>query len=683
MPAARGGGGGSRILIDPLSLRRGARELRDGSGDLNLLAARLRGAPTPEMPPGVAAAVSGGIAEVASSLDSFVDPLADSAVELERRALWTEIADELIAGTPLTGAALAQFLAGLRDGTLVRYAEPWQAELAGRYVAGMYVSTYKDPEKLIELARLLQANGSQGEASGAFMAGFVEGFGPERMVDIPRVIQAMEWTPGMSLGSNDDSFVDWELGQELNMDGYRLPDDVDPVELLGIFSMTLALATTSGRVARDVEHDIAWDEDSWAVAQLLHDGQFGANFLKEAFQSVVVHDIMRDAARMGPDMTAYMAIGAGHSEGDSQISTDERQLVLEALLRNPEGAALALSSELPEEVHISSRWAPVETRDPIAVLYAADWEEDGRLFADLYREATTWAQSEAAEPGTSRQANEITLQLIERVSNDLRGDLGPVTDALAADIADYHVRSLFEMNIGVGEESGDSVGKGFLDLTSDRIVLDARQVEELVSAMSDREEADRIFVKGLADGQASYLAEMVRDRPDDGELWGSQVGTLNQYVLNAHDLDRTIEFGEASTNQKIGISLLGATLTGLTEGTPFGVLTGPATTLIDVATAPSELDLDNANFADKLDSRETVRALVATAFHEYGDMLGPTGEQQRYLLENGHLIAFSDDVPPAVRNEFNQWVEAALARDERLEDAIAHAMQAMDDHARN
>jgi hypothetical protein len=681
MPAARNGGGG-RILIDPLSLRRGARELRDGSGDLNLLAARLRGASLPEMPLGVAAAVSGGIASVASSLDSFVDPLADSAVELERRALWAEIADELIAGTPLTGAALAQFMAGLRDGTLVRYAEAWQAELAGRYVAGMYKSTFEEPDELIELARLLQANGSQGAASGAFMAGFVEEFGPERMVDIPRVIQAMEWTPGMNVGgSYSDSFVDWELGQKLYMDGYRLPDDVDPVELLGIFSMTLALATTSGRVARDVEHDIAWDEDSWAVAQLLHEGQFGANFLKEAFQSVVVDDIVRAAARSGSDMTSYMAIGGTDGEGP-EISTDRRSLVLNAMLRNPEGAALALSTELPQEVYVSGRWA-VETRDPIAVLYAADWEEDGRLFADIFREATTWAQSEAAEPGTSRQANAITLQLIERVSNDLRGDLDAVTDALAADIADYHVRSLFEMDLAYSGESGDTVGKGLLDLTSDRIVLDARQVEELVSAMSEREEADRIFVKGLADGQASYLAEMVRDHPEDGEVWGAQVGALNQYVLNAHDLERTIEFGEASTNQKIGISLLGATLTGLTEGTPFGVLTGPATTLIDVATAPSELDLDNANFADKLDSRETVRALIATAFHEYGDVPGPTGEQGRYLLENGHLIAYSDDVPPAVRNEFNQWVTAALARDERLEDAIAHALQAMDDNARN
>jgi hypothetical protein len=681
MPPARDSAGG-RILIDPLSLRRGARELRDGSGDLNVPAGRLRGAPQPVMPPGVAATVSAGIADVASSLDSFVDPLADSAVELERRALWAEIADELIAGTPLTGAALAQFMAGLRDGTLVRYAEAWQAELAGRYVAGMYKSTFEEPDELIELARLLQANGSQGAASGAFMAGFVEEFGPERMVDIPRVIQAMEWTPGMNVGgSYSDSFVDWELGQKLYMDGYRLPDDVDPVELLGIFSMTLALATTSGRVARDVEHDIAWDEDSWAVAQLLHEGQFGANFLKEAFQSVVVDDIVRAAARSGSDMTSYMAIGGTDGEGP-EISTDRRSLVLNAMLRNPEGAALALSTELPQEVYVSGRWA-VETRDPIAVLYAADWEEDGRLFADIFREATTWAQSEAAEPGTSRQANAITLQLIERVSNDLRGDLDAVTDALAADIADYHVRSLFEMDLAYSGESGDTVGKGLLDLTSDRIVLDARQVEELVSAMSEREEADRIFVKGLADGQASYLAEMVRDHPEDGEVWGAQVGALNQYVLNAHDLERTIEFGEASTNQKIGISLLGATLTGLTEGTPFGVLTGPATTLIDVATAPSELDLDNANFADKLDSRETVRALIATAFHEYGDVPGPTGEQGRYLLENGHLIAYSDDVPPAVRNEFNQWVTAALARDERLEDAIAHALQAMDDNARN
>jgi hypothetical protein len=614
-------------------------------------------------------------------LEAIPAPLDESAVELERRALWAEIADALIAGVPLSGTQLQQFMEGLRDGSLVRYAEPWQAELAGAYVAGMYSENYKEPAKLLELARLLDANSTSGDASGAFFAGFVERFG-NRIVDIPRVIQAMEWTPAMSFGSYDDPFVDLELGMQLHNEGYRL--DVDPVELLGMFSMALAMGTASGRVSSSVEHEIAWDDDRWAVAQLLHEGSFGANFLKEAFQSVVVSDIQRDAARMlGPDMTAYMQIGMGDNEGPT-IPTDERELVLRALLRNPEGAALALSTPLPEEVYIASRWAPVETRDPVGVLYAADWDDGGELFADLYSEATDWAQSEAAVPGTSRQGNEITLQLIERVSNEHRDDLGAVTNALAHDVAQHHVRSLLEMNLGNADApGGDEVTKGLIDLTSGRIVLDARQVEGLVIAMSENEDADRVFLGGLADRQAAYLAEMVREHPGDGELWGGQVGTLNQLVLNAHDVDRTIEFGEASDSQKLAMSVVGTTLGALTEGTPYGLLVDPLVTAIDIGTGPSELDLANENFAEKLDTRELVKAMIATAAYEYGDAPAPTDAQKPYLLEDGQLISYSRDLPADVRNEFNQWVEAVRARDERLATAIIHALQAMDDHARN
>jgi hypothetical protein len=672
------GGGGGRILLNPVELRRGATRLRGAGGDLKTLAGRLNAAPLPAMPADVAADARGVIQHVFAQLSHLVDPLGTSATELDRRALWAEIADQLVAGYPLTGAQLAEFMAGLRDGTLVRYAEPWQAELAGTYVASMYSDNYREPDKLIELARLLQANGGTSSATAAFMAGFVERFGT-RIADIPRVIQAMDWTPGTSMGSGDDPMVDFELGRELWQDGYQLK--VDPVELLGAFSMALALGTASGRVSQQVEHDIAWDDDRWGVAQLLHEGRFGANFLKEAFQSIVVPDIQRDAVRMGPDLTGYMAIGLGDGHGPG-VPTDERQLVLNALLRNPEGAALALSTPLPDEVHIASRWAPVESRDPVAILYAADWSDDGKQLAGLYREATDWAQSQASAPGTSGEGNQITLQLIERISNAQRDDLGLVTDALARDIATHHVRSLIEMDLSTADTSGD-VGKGLIDLTSGRIVLDASQVEGLVNGMSDRTEADRVFVQGLADGQAAYLAEMVREHPDDAKLWGGQVGTLNQYVLNAHDVDRTMEFGEASDRQKLGMSLLGSTLGALTEGTGYGLLVDPAVTLIDIGTAPSALELENANFADKLDTRDTVKALIATAAHEYGDLDGPSDPQKPYLMRGGHLIAYSEDLPPAVRNEFHQWVDAAAARDARLDDAISHALQEMDNHARN
>jgi hypothetical protein len=447
--------------------------------------------------------------------------------------------------------------------------------------------------------------------------------------------------------------------------------------------MALALGTASGRVSREVEHEIAWDDDHWAVAQLMHEGTFGANFLKETFQSIVVHDIQRDAIRMGPDQTGYMAIGLGDSDGPG-IPTDERQLVLDALMRNPEGAALALSTPLPEEVHIASRWAPVDTRDPVSVLYAADWDDDGRQFAGLYREATDWAQSQASAPGTSREGNQITLQLIERVSNAQRDDLGLVTDALARDVAQHHVRSLIEMGAGSGVfDPEEPVTKGYIDLTSNRIELNARQVEQLVNGIAEREQADHVFTHALGSGQASYLAEMVREHPEAAKAWGYKIGTLNQYVLNAHDVDRTIEFGDASAKQKLGVSVLGSTLSALTEGTPYGALVGPVTTVVDLGTAPSHLDLETSNFGDKLDARGTVRALIATASYEYGNAPAPTSEQARYLLDGNNLIAYTDHLPEAVRGEFDDWVLAVESGNPQIGDAIENATQAMDDHARN
>ena len=161
------------------------------------------------------------------------------------------------------------------------------------------------------------------------------------------------------------------------------------------------------------------------------------------------------------------------------------------------------------------------------------------------------------------------------------------------------------------------------------------------------------------------------------------VGTLNQLVLNAHDVERAMDFGEASDQQKLALSVVGTTLGALTEGTPYGLLVDPLITVVDINTAPSELDVQNEGFGEKLDTRDLVKAMIATAAYEYGGAEGQSPEQLPYLLEDGQLISYSGELSPEVRNEFNQWVEAVRARDPQLATAIVHALQAMDDHARN
>jgi hypothetical protein len=85
------------------------------------------------MPFGVGAIVTAAVTEASQALDSEAPQLLEWASELRTRALWAEIADRLSAGYDLEGAQLDAFKAGMASGALLRYAEPWQADLARAY----------------------------------------------------------------------------------------------------------------------------------------------------------------------------------------------------------------------------------------------------------------------------------------------------------------------------------------------------------------------------------------------------------------------------------------------------------------------------------------------------------------------------------------------------------------------
>src|SRR5207253_5492246 len=93
---------GGRILVNPADLRRGAQRLRELSGELKVATGRLQRAPVPETAP-PADGVPDAVHALGARLDVLVQPLVDSAVELDRRAFWADIADQLAAGYPLTG----------------------------------------------------------------------------------------------------------------------------------------------------------------------------------------------------------------------------------------------------------------------------------------------------------------------------------------------------------------------------------------------------------------------------------------------------------------------------------------------------------------------------------------------------------------------------------------------------
>jgi hypothetical protein len=167
-------GKGTKVLIEPGGLRRGATRLRDATVELNQVSSRVDGEGMPEMPPGMTAFVRTQLERIAALLADQTVTYQESAVELDRRAFWTDISDAMVNHAQLTGAQYRTFVSYLKDGTLVGYAEPWQAELAGSYVGTLYRSQLEDPERMTELSDIL----AQNEGNAGFSAGFVESSAP-------------------------------------------------------------------------------------------------------------------------------------------------------------------------------------------------------------------------------------------------------------------------------------------------------------------------------------------------------------------------------------------------------------------------------------------------------------------------------------------------------------------------
>jgi hypothetical protein len=578
-------------------------------------------------------------------------------------------------------------MAGLRDGTLVRYAEPWQAELAGAWLGRAFRGDYKDPAKVIQLADLLRANLAYDDVHGAFMSGFIQEFGAQRLVDMPRVIQAMEWTQGLTVaGFNTDPGVDSKLGFELASKGYELGRD--PVALLGSFAMALAVATSSGQLSRETEQSIASDQDTWAVSQLLYKGTFGATFLRDCFQHIAVPAILREQASLmgGPDLTGYFPIGARDGHGFT-VPTDQKLLVLDAIGRNPEAAMVTLATPLDQAVYIPGPWASGDTTNPVAVLYAARWDDGGKLFAHLYTEATDYAQSHAGSLGTSVEGNRITLQLADRIINDYRGDLHPVTAAFVEDLVRHdHIHSLIDAAGSAGDETDGDQTAGFLDVSSHRIYLNATEMQKLFVNVAHDHDADSLLTSEVGKQQAAYLAEQVTTNPDASGYWAHKVGSFDQLILNAHDIGRELDFQHQSELQKLGLGAVTAAAHVLTEGHPLGVLVGPLGELVGIGLEPDHGQVTDANFQDKLQTDGAVKAVIATAFYEYGgseyDGHGlPPPPVPELLGPDGHLKPYGSLSGP-LRAEFDDWVERSAATDHRLDEALTTADRGMREHAR-
>ena len=654
----------TRIAIDPTDLRRGATRIRDGAAEVSLAAHSLQSAALPEMPAGVAGEVQAGIAAAATRLQSLAPILNEDAVELERRALWAEIADQLASGRELDGSQLREFLAWMKDGSLLRYADVDQAEAAGSYIGAMYRDRFEDPEELFDLAQILHASqqSSRGDELDAFSAAFVEGFGAENLVEVPRVIQAVEWSN--VIGSGMVMTTDPHILQRIAYEWAGRDLEHDPVgDLLAPFALALANATYSGRLSRTVEDEIAHDEDTWATAQLLHTGVFGTRFLLECFRTGVVDTIVESsrydsAGALAPDpQSDPYALGRYWSDGEDGLAFDPKELVLGALARNREAAVAALTTPLEGVEPWDQFGQQHEVTNPVRLLFDyGDFQDDGAAFGRAYNAAADELFADPRDTDAVDKGNLLTLDVLDRVVNGDR-DLDGVTDALARDLGDHHLEALYYQAAAEHPTDLDGGRAGYVDTSEDhRIHLSRQELVDVLAAITDRDEAGRAFLGDAARYQAATILVGTETAPDfDGDFsWAHRAGSFNELLLEAGDVNRVEDFEEADAQAKMIVGFVNdvVSLAKLPPGV--GIVVDHGVDALGASLAPSEEELvRDSNRAHAI----LENGLTASIVQGYADngLIDLRGAEELGLVEDDRLVPYNE-LDGIARGRFEEWM---------------------------
>jgi hypothetical protein len=667
-----GGGGGVRIVINPADLRRGAGRLRGVAVDLNATTVRAQSEPFPSMPADVVADARSTIDSVVSVLTTLVNPFGESAVELDRRALWAEIADQLIAGVPLSSAQLREFMEGLKDGSLVRYAEPWQAELAGALVGNMYRDNYTQIPKLEELARILLANGRD----GAFAAGFVEGFGAENVAEIPRVLQAatspqalLMGLPGLTENARRD------LAALFTQDEYDWRYDRDnALEILGAFSLILATATTSGRLDRSVEQDLAYDGDRWALAQLVHENVFGTEFLTDLFHSGVIAWI--DAGMDDPRPTSMFG---GYDEGPILVSGDQMVMIMEAVGRNSEASAQILTAPIPEQFRQSLTESyelgdhdPLERNDVLQILYRhGDWGDQGAALAEVYTNGVNHLWANASDGHNLQYAHVATQTLVDETLDPERWEIPAMTHALAQDLVAHHLEDLQRgafANIPNDPGGSDLAGRLIVDSTevSDGMYLQfgTNEITDVVRAIAEHDDSYDLFLGGVADFQHDWVASHVGNSSD--LTWAAEMGAFDGALQNASDLERFEDFDSGNSAHEKFFMFVHAG-TGFIPNPFVSAGTDITVSILEGATAPDPNDVIHSNHDAQAVFSNAAQAQIALGYYEAGLIDTPPPSPADYEPEDGRPPReyFTDLANWVTSNEVQQEIRSAISELDR------------------
>jgi hypothetical protein len=678
------GGGGSVILIDPDSLRTAAGRLKGIAGDLQMIESVLSDVGYPNMPPGTYAVVQPAVASSVYSISSEIVPLMDTPTELTRRAFWAEYADRMMSGYVLTGTAKKEFEQWLADGTLLKYASPDEARAAGVELAKVSGDFQKDPRLLITLAADLKGaeTATDEDVRRAFSAGFVNQFGAKNMELVPRVIQAMESPNGLTgiAGGADPRSLAYtaRMWQE---QGVTLTDlKLDPLkDLLAPFSIALANATYSGQVTRTVEDDIANDDDAWATAALLSQGdKFGTHFLLGFFKSGVVDRIVQDSPyheigslEQPPGAEPYnLGWTTGHP-----LSSDPKSIIMEALARNKHAALEALTR--PIDVQPADPYGQRETvTDPMQLLYQyGHFDDHGEGFGHAYAAATDLLDADPTNLADLHQGSLMTQKALNYMLNppDLPGlpDQSAFKDGLAHDLAQHHIKDLFDS--AVANDPGD--GKTFYigsEVDGSPLQLTQTALTDTLKDMASRSSAFSQILHAGSIYQAALIDHGTAQPPGSPTDWAYKAGAFDASVLNAGDLHRLDDFNASDERHQLITGFFKDVVNDTIEiDNPVAgaiVHNGVDAAIDSAFPGPDANDLITDNSQAKALMTNSLHAAITSGYYNHGQITGtmpPAGAM------NGNQLASYGNLDGSTRFQFEQWMNG----DSHVEQATREAMQ--------
>lgn len=656
-----GGGYGGKIAIVPETLTKAAGKLKPASQELNLVMQSLGGIAVPSMPGDVEPVVMNALAEASLSLGTEPGQIDREVVELTRRAWWAEYANAGGDAYTLTGTALAEFKAWMKDGTLLQYADEDQAEFAGKELGLVYSGFRQDPQQLIDLAATLKAcenDGTGADIQRAFGAGFVNQFGASNMEAVPRVIQAMEWDRAIAFGNYmpPNTFLARDVAVKwLESDRSLHQNPVD--DLLLPFSMLLANATYSNRLNTKVTDQIADSGDTWATAALISHGKFNTPFLKECFQTGVVDKIVQesqDARMFGHMDPPEFALGQMWSHGTEELPFDTKQIVLDALARNPEAAAQVLTDNCFHVQVYNQYGQQVDVRSPLQLIYEyGRFQDHGASFGNAYVAATSQLNGDVnggREPfaGARLEGTQLTKTALDEMLGSDHGGMSVFKTGLATDLVRHHVGQLYDsamLNLG-GQGDGVRiqgaqavpnalVPPGSLELSRDALI-------NTIDHLSQNNDAFRVFTHGAAAYQAAVIDVNTAQLPSDQHpAWATRIGRFDAALMNGGDLSRVDDFDKASARHQIIADFFkdaaGGVLSLDAPVADAAVHTGVGVAIDSVYPAPDPLTVDWQNFDAHQDMQNSLQASITAGYYKHGLItLTPPSD----IVPHGKLTSF-------------------------------------------